>query len=105
MPLIEADKIILDYSGLAQIAPNDFAGTAKYFADQIKAAPTITPESLVRHAKWLEYEGEDAGFHFCSNPKCRKQAFNYEDGREVIEVLSAYCPHCGAKMDLEADHE
>ena len=30
---IDADKIILDYSGLAKIAPNDFVGIAKYFAD------------------------------------------------------------------------
>lgn len=67
----------------------------------INNAPTITPESLVRHGRWIEGKGEDIGIHFCSNPDCRKQAFNYEDGREAIEVLSDYCPHCGAVMDLE----
>lgn len=99
MRLIDADKVILDYSGLAKIAPNDFAGIAKYFADQIKAAPTITSESLVKQERWIECAGEDAGFHCCSG--CKTPAFNYEEGSEVVEVLSDYCPHCGAKMDAE----
>lgn len=42
MRLIDADKIVLDYGGLAHIHPYDFIGIAKYFADQIKAIPTIT---------------------------------------------------------------
>lgn len=40
---IDADKIVFDYSGLANISPYDFAGVAKYFADQIKAVPTVPP--------------------------------------------------------------
>lgn len=44
-------------------------------------------------AEWKEYTGADAGFHYCS--KCGQQAFNYEDGGEVVEVLSDFCPSCG----------
>ena len=40
---IDADKIVFDYSGLANISPYDFAGVAKYFFDQLKATPTIAP--------------------------------------------------------------
>lgn len=51
-------------------------------------------------AEWKEYTGADAGFHYCS--KCGQQAFNYEDGGEVIEVLSHFCPSCGRAMTTEA---
>lgn len=47
-------------------------------------------------AKWKEYTGADAGFHYCS--KCKQQAFNYEDGGEVVEVLSDFCPGCARAM-------
>lgn len=47
-------------------------------------------------AEWKEYTGADAGFHYCS--KCGQTAFNYEDGREVVEVLSDFCPSCARAM-------
>ena len=43
MRLIDADEIVFDYSGLAYISPYDGMAIAKYFADQIKAMPTIIP--------------------------------------------------------------
>lgn len=43
MRLIDADKIVFDYSGLVHISPDDFTGIAKYFADQIKEMPAIAP--------------------------------------------------------------
>ena len=30
MRIIDADKVVFDYSGLAHISPNDFIGIAKY---------------------------------------------------------------------------
>ena len=58
----------------------------------------------VRHGRWGEYDGADAGFHYCS--ECKGQAFNYEENGEVIEVLSEWCPHCGALMDGKgSDHD
>lgn len=47
-------------------------------------------------AEWKEYTGADVGFHYCS--KCKQQAFNYEDGGEVVEVLSDFCPGCARAM-------
>ncbi len=58
--------------------------------------PTIDPSSLVKRGRWLPYEA-DKDFHYCS--ECKAQAFNYEDGRDVIEVLSNYCYSCGAPME------
>lgn len=49
------------------------------------------------NGRWVEYDGADAGLHYCS--ECKGQAFNYEENGEVIEVLSKWCPHCGALMD------
>lgn len=65
----------------------------------IKAVRQLPPADVapVVHGGWLEYGGEDEGFHFCS--VCKGQAFNYEDGSEIVEVRSNYCPSCGALMD------
>ncbi len=68
---------------------------------------TITPDmeqgccaAPVRHGRWLEYENDaDRGYHYCSH--CKRQAINYSDGGVITEVLSPYCPYCGAKMDTE----
>lgn len=51
-------------------------------------------------AEWKEYTGADAGFHYCS--KCGQQAFNYEDGGEIVEVISNFCPSCGRPLTPEA---
>lgn len=54
----------------------------------IKIAPTIEAEP-VRHGKWTIYKE-------CS--ECCELAL-YNANEEF--VLSKYCPHCGAKMDLK----
>ena len=53
----------------------------------------------VKHGHWIEYTGADKGFHYCS--ECEGQAFNYDEGSQCVEVLSNYCPNCGARMDGE----
>lgn len=95
--LIDADRIILDYSDLAKIAPNDFIGIAKYFADQIKATPTIDPESLRPHGEWdyIEDDWNDTVAVKCS--QCGAEFFG-EDIRSFDQFR--YCPNCGAKMVL-----
>ena len=45
---IDADAVILNYGGLVYISPYDFQGIAKYFAEQIAAAPTIDAVPVVR---------------------------------------------------------
>lgn len=58
---------------------------------QAESAPTITPESLVRHGKWGRKYMNRSCYFFCS--EC------HFDG---LGAGSNYCPHCGAKMDMEA---
>ena len=60
MRLIDADRIIFDYSGLVRIPPNDGYSIAKYFADQIKAMPSITtpPNDPLTLAELREMGGE-----------------------------------------------
>lgn len=41
MRLIDADELTLYYGGLIHISPYDFEGTAKYFAQQVKAARPV----------------------------------------------------------------
>lgn len=55
-----------------------------------------TLDDLIKKHEWKEYDGEDKGFHYCS--KCGQAAFNYEDGNEVAELLSDFCPWCGEPL-------
>lgn len=94
MRLIDADKIELNYIGLAYIDPLDFVGTAKYFADQIKAATTIDAEP-VRHGHWIEtifpYGCKQYRCSNCIEDEWWNGKFAYGDEH--------YCPNRGAKMD------
>ena len=69
--------------------------------DMFVEATALLPVSdvaPVRHGRWVEYENEsDMGYHYCS--ECKHQAFNYDEGGCNVEILSDYCPHCGARMD------
>lgn len=85
------DDIALHYDGLATIAPNDFVGTAKYFADQIKAIPAADV-AQVRHGRWQTH----LGLGWVWRCSCCK----YEILRKHWTKISKnYCPNCGAKMD------
>jgi hypothetical protein len=64
-------------------------------------APTIDAVPVV-HGQWNEYGGQDKGIHYCS--ECKAQAFNFDDG-STVEVLSKYCPYCGAKMDSKCSFD
>ena len=101
MRLIDADKIVFEYSKLREIGPFDIAGIVDCFAKQIQSAPTIDAEP-VRHGRWEMVEDP----WFSDVCKCTACGEEY-----VLEyVLEAdtpseygynYCPNCGAKMDLE----
>ena len=65
--------------------------------DVIEREPAVDAVP-VRTGRWVEYENEsDIGYHYCS--ECKHQAFNYDEGGCNVEILSDYCPHCGARMD------
>ena len=103
---IDKNKVVLNYGGLTEIAPNDAAGIAKYFSDQIKAIPAEDVEP-VRYGLWAPvYESEISGYdpalggrdpvgaYVCTN--CGAEAiFDCNDQF----VLSERCHKCGAYMD------
>lgn len=47
MRLIDTDKIIYQYNGLAHIAPYDFVGITKYFKKQIDMQPTVDAKPII----------------------------------------------------------
>ena len=75
----------------------DYAYSA---ADILKKIPASNVLPVV-YGEWKEYDGDDSGFHYCS--VCKGQAFNYDESGETIEVLSNFCPNCGADMRGEKE--
>ena len=79
--------------------------------DEIEALPTIEPE--VMHGHWIAVSSFDAcggdeevwmahgnpiAYHYCS--ECKNEAYANEEGKEI---LSDYCPFCGADLrDIES---
>lgn len=50
----------------------------------------------VVHGKWIS---RMFGTHECSN--CHKDPIHYDGITGYVEILSDFCPNCGAKMSLE----
>lgn len=67
--------------------------------DEIEGAPTAEVVK-VRHGKWLRNVLFN-GTHTCS--LCNSDPIHYDGATGYVEILSEYCPHCGAKMDLEEE--
>ena len=59
--------------------------------EYIENAPTVEPK--IGH--WIEYKPD---YHRCSN--CNKDAFVKwsPSKRDNVDVLTDYCPNCGARM-------
>ena len=64
----------------------------------IDNAPTIPPESLVAHGRWVRTEDGDWE---CSN--CKEATCICDSGKDRT-YRKPFCPNCGARMDLEAPH-
>lgn len=63
MRLIDIDKLSIYYGGLVEISPYDFEGTAKYFAQQVKAAPVVEAIPV----EWIKQQiQENPGMHAAS---------------------------------------
>lgn len=43
--------------------------------------------------------GDDKGYHFCTC--CGKSAINYEEDKDVVELLTPFCPWCGDKTNRD----
>lgn len=68
--------------------------------DVFEGVPPVDAEP-VRHGRWIE-NGPDWVCSYC--------ATEFKDEIEFIKLdydyyMTHYCPHCGAKMDLEAQNE
>jgi len=72
-------------------------------AKEIRNAPTADVMPVI-HAKWISRPGT-LGDWYCSN--CYEdilydvQEYGGGNYHDINTVWSKYCPHCGAKMDLE----
>ena len=63
MTLIDIDKLSIYYGGLVEISPYDLEGTAKYFAQQVKAAPVVEAIPV----EWIKQQiQENPGMHAAS---------------------------------------
>lgn len=108
MRLIDADALKKLVKAFRNDAPQ--SSVRKYVCDVILSmlgdenqTPTIEAEPVV-HAKWVDrYGGKYANrLYECS--ACKGKALYKvildELGKEcIVQVLSAACPHCRAKMD------
>ena len=63
----------------------------------IENCPTIDPDSLIPHGKWIEYEASDSDL----DPRCRCSKCG---SVETPLARHSYCPNCGAKMDKEDEN-
>lgn len=64
----------------------------------IRTAPSADVAPVV-NAKWIS---RMFGTHECSN--CHNDPSHFDGATGYIEILSDYCPHCGAKME-RGEHE
>ena len=102
---IDADALIAWIKGSQQMTSKMKCVIAK-----VETMPTIDAVSVVQ-GEWIEVRAFDAfggdeatwmahgnpiAFHYCS--ECKEQTRLDEFGEEM---LSKYCPNCGAKMDGE----
>ena len=60
----------------------------------VENAPTIDPESLRPHGKWA--------LHKSGNGTCSECHFTSIAVWDFDRALP-YCPHCGAKMDIDSE--
>lgn len=72
----------------------------------IECSQYAAPE---RHGRWIDrYGGKYANrLYVCSECKGKalyKVILDVLDKECIVQVLSATCPHCGAKMDKEAEN-
>ncbi len=78
---------------------DEFKDGVLFTLELLKTEPTADVREVV-HAKWIEY----------GRPRCEEQHYqctncedyvNFGQWGEYYKNNFRYCPHCGAKMDLE----
>lgn len=80
MRLIDEDALVFEYGGLARINPSDGYAIAKYFADQVKAMPTVDAVPVIRCkdcALWNDTDSEHL-VGYCTEGDGEKITFRNE---------------------------
>lgn len=95
MRLVDADKL---KKWILEFHPAD----AYWAISMLENAPTIDAEPIV-HAHWIDKYGKKYANQLYECSACKETALykteTDELGKEhLVQVLSAVCPHCGAKM-------
>lgn len=86
MRLIDADVMRDDWLYNGQ---NEYVYDTNAVLDSIDEQPTIDPESLRPHGKWIE-SPSTVPFQTYKCSVC---------GCEILYEDTKYCPYCGAKME------
>jgi len=77
-----------------------------YIKEALVMAIAALQEEPVKHGRWVDrYGGKYANsLYECSECK-GKALYKFEvdvlDREQIVQALTAICPHCGAKMDKE----
>jgi hypothetical protein len=114
--LIDANKIIEFLDEPAAITSNPEINRASRIAHDLmrsilSKAPTVDAEP-VKHGRCLIHatgKSNDPASYYCS--VCHTISAFAADGLQPIppklfnRLIYHYCPHCGAKMDLEEQHD
>ncbi len=66
----------------------------------LDSVPAVDAAPVV-HSRWKQ---TDAYPHWLYCLNCYKRIVPNVEWIEIYSIPTNYCPHCGAKMDLETDH-
>lgn len=97
---VDINNLVLDYSGLVYIYPDDGSEVAKYFLKQIRRQ-TTDDVVKIRHGHWID-NGWTGDWQYCLDGRgnCWRDIICSECNKSVKHEYN-YCPHCGALMDGE----
>lgn len=118
MRLIDADVLGIGLCNPDIFMDRAYAAGWNGVVRLLQSAPTITPESLVRHGRWVKKHRHTGGFRRYTGTDDMgaqhtitvDERLGYDDlycsecGKQSADNFLDYCPNCGAKMDLEERH-
>lgn len=104
MKLIDADEVlkIVKHFGLSNPALiGRHSGIADIIYDRIEGLLPIETE-FVKHGEWVyDYDRDCIKCSLCGEyDALSRDDYSYRGGK-IRDNHSAFCPNCGAKMDLE----
>ena len=79
----------------------EFDGEVFNALSSIVEAPDTVPTAdvaEVKHGRWAVSSEVHGGYYYCSNCHSDPRVAHYR--RYIAKPSSAYCPDCGASMDL-----